>query len=102
MKKNLILNQVKKNSINLLYGLFGIILNVFPISIIMVSITGFKLVQNFKGYHACLTFLGAIILSLIALYCIIILGKFYKISNISSKTLLQSADDIKTTPKTNK
>ena len=86
-KKNLILTRIKKNSISFLWGLYSIILNVFPLAIIIMSIMGFKLVEEFNGYRACLTFLASIMLSLIALNAIIMLGKFYKVSRNKTKSV---------------
>lgn len=76
-KKKLTLNQIKENLINFLFGLYSVMLNVFPIALIIMSIIGFKLVTELKGYYACIAFLGCVLLSFVALKYIIILGKFY-------------------------
>lgn len=76
-KKNLMLIRMKENLINFLVGLYGVILNVFPVAVIIMTIVAFKLIKELKGYYACMTFLGCVLLSFVALKYIIMLGKFY-------------------------
>lgn len=83
--KNLILTRIKKNSISFLWGLYSVILNVFPVALITMAVMGFKLVEKLNGYRACLTFLVATVLILIALNVIVVLGKFYKASRNKTK-----------------
>ena len=85
--KNLILTRIKKNSISFLWGLYSVILNVFPVALITMAVMGFKLVEKLNGYRACLTFLAATVLILIALNVIVVLGKFYKASRNKTKSM---------------
>lgn len=85
--KNLILTRIKKNSISFLWGLYSVILNVFPVALITMAVMGFKLVEKLNGYRACLTFLAATALILIALNVIVVLGKFYKASRNKTKSM---------------